>query len=258
MKKIGIIGYGNMGAAIYASIKGKFEVYVYDPFKMGEQKEVSFEKNLFELVEKSEILIVCVKPGLVKEVLGKVHAPRAIFSIAAGVTLASIKNSLADEELQTESKIVRLMPNLPMVVSEGCIGFVGNEEVYSEVYEIFSHLGLVMKVDSEKQLDAITGLSGSGPAFVFSFIQAMAEGGVKSGLSYTDSLQLSIKTVLGSALYLTQELKKGEHPYSLRNKVTSPGGTTIHGLDKLEEGKFNHTVMNAVYGAYLRAKEMGN
>lgn len=260
MKKIGIIGLGNMGSAIYESINDNFEIYAYDPYKSKENSNTTmqFFENFSDILDNCEILLVCVKPNVVKEILEKVNKPKKIFSIAAGISLHNLKNYITDTEIRSQSKFIRLMPNLPMTVSKGCIGFMGDEEVYPEVYEVFSKLGLLVQVDSEKQMDAITGLSGSGPAFVFSFIQALAEGGVKSGLPYKNALELSIQTVIGSALYLSEEVKKGEHPYSLRNKVTSPGGTTIFGLDKLEEGRFTHTVMNSVYSSFKKSMELGS
>lgn len=250
MKKVGIIGLGNMGYPIYQSIRSQFEVLCYDPYS--KRKDISFESDLFRLEEKAEILIICVKPDKILEILKSLTQPKKIISIAAGITLSKLK-----ENAPLKSNIVRIMPNLPLQIREGCMGYIGDSVMYPEVISIFEKLGLLLELSSENAIDAFTGLAGSGPAYVFSFIQALAEGGVKSGLSYADALRLSIQTVKGSALLLEQELKMDNtHPMELRNKVTSAGGTTIYGLGKLEENKFHFGVMEAVYGAFKRAEEM--
>lgn len=250
MKKIGIIGLGNMGYPIYKSIHSEFTVICYDPYS--KREDIKFQADLSRLEEDSEILIICVKPDKVSEILKHLKSPKKIISIAAGITLNKLK-----EFSPPNSQIVRIMPNLPLQIKEGCIGYIGDKGIYSDVKSIFEKLGLLIELSSEAVIDAFTGLAGSGPAFVFSFIQALAEGGVKSGLSYSDSLKLSIQTVKGSAMLLEEELKlQDTHPMELRNKVTSAGGTTIFGLDKLEENKFHFGVMNAVFAAFKRAEEL--
>lgn len=252
MKKVGIVGLGNMGYPIYQAIKDEFTTICYDP--LNKRKDISFESDFSKMVEISEILIVCVKPDKVLEVLKQVKTPKIIFSIAAGVSLSKLR-----ENAPPNSKIVRIMPNLPLQIKEGCMGYIGDKEAYSDLKSIFEKLGILLELTSETAIDAVTGLSGSGPAFVFSFIQALAEGGVKSGLSYADALKLSVQTVKGSAMLLEAEMKLNEtHPAQLRNRVTSPGGTTIYGLDKLEENHFHYAVMNAVFEAFKRAEELRN
>jgi pyrroline-5-carboxylate reductase len=250
MKKIGIIGLGNMGYPIYRAIQNEFKVLCFDPYS--NRKDIVFETEFSKLEEECEILILCVKPDKISDTLKKLKTPKTILSIAAGINLAKLR-----EASPTNSKIVRIMPNLPLQIKEGAMGFIGDSEVYEDVKSIFGKLGLLLELTSEAAIDAVTGLSGSGPAFVFSFIHALAEGGVKSGLSYADALKLSIQTVKGSAMLLEEELSKNPiHPNELRNRVTSPGGTTIFGLDKLEENKFHYAVMNAVYAAFKRAEEL--
>lgn len=250
MKKVGIIGLGNMGYPIYKSIQKEFAVTCYDPFS--NRTDVEFEPDISKLEANSEILIICVKPDKVSTILKELKTPKKIISIAAGITLGKLK-----EFSPPNSQIVRIMPNLPLQIKEGCMGYIGDKEIYSDVKSIFEKLGLLMELSTEAAIDAFTGLAGSGPAFVFSFIQALAEGGVKSGLSYSDSLKLSIQTVKGSVMLLEEELKsQNAHPIELRNKVTSAGGTTIYGLDKLEENKFHYGVMNAVFAAFKRAEEL--
>jgi pyrroline-5-carboxylate reductase len=249
MKKVGIIGLGNMGYPIYSAIQNEFRITCYDPYS--KRKDITFETD-FTKLEECEILIVCVKPDRVVETLKQIKTPKKIFSIAAGISISKLR-----ENSPANSQIVRLMPNLPLQIKEGCLGFIGDREAYEDVKGIFEKLGLLIELSTEAAIDAVTGLSGSGPAFVFSFIQALAEGGVKSGLTYSDALRLSIQTVKGSAILLEEELRTNEaHPNELRNKVTSPGGTTIFGLDKLEENHFHYAVMNAVYAAFKRAEEV--
>jgi pyrroline-5-carboxylate reductase len=250
MKKVGIIGLGNMGYPIFQAIKAEFDVICYDPFS--KRLDIPFITDLKLVEEVSEILIVCVKPDKVAGVLKQLKSPKKIFSIAAGISLEKLR-----ESSPPNSRVVRIMPNLPLQIKEGCMGFIGDKDVYPDVISIFEKLGLLLELSSESLIDAVTGLSGSGPAFVFSFIQALAEGGVKSGLSYSDALKMSIQTVKGSAMLLESELKATEiHPAQLRNRVTSPGGTTIYGLDKLEESQFHYGVMNAVFAAFKRAEEL--
>ncbi|MBK8394537.1 MAG: pyrroline-5-carboxylate reductase [Leptospiraceae bacterium] len=250
MKKIGIIGLGNMGYPIYKSISNEFTITCYDPFS--NRTDIEFSATLSDLEIKSEVIIVCVKPDKIAEVLKKLTLPKKIISIAAGITLNKLK-----EFSPPDSQIVRIMPNLPLQIKEGCMGYIGDKSIYPDVKSIFEQLGLLIELSSEDAMDAFTGLAGSGPAYVFSFIQALAEGGVKSGLSYSDALKLSLQTVKGSAMLLEEEFKsKDTHPMLMRNKVTSAGGTTIYGLEKLEENKFHFGVMSAVFEAFKRSNEL--
>ncbi len=252
MNRIGIIGMGNMGSAIFQSLESRFETYVYDPYKQAEGK-LQVE-SIAMLAEKAEIIILCVKPDKISEVLKEIKSPKTIISIAAGISISALRESSVPG-----SKIVRVMPNLPLTVGEGCIAYFGEKELYPVVMEIFRNSGIVIELGSEKNIDAITGLSGSGPAFVFTFIHSLAEGGVKSGLTYSDSLKAAIQTVKGSVRLLEEELARNPaiHPFALRNQVTSPGGTTIYGLNALEKGKFSHSIIQAVYKAFRRSIELG-
>lgn len=252
MRKVGIIGIGNMGYPIYKALVNKFKVAAFDPYL--KREDVNTAGSLKTLIEESEILILCVKPDKIVSVLKEIHSPKIILSIAAGITLSVLRKNAPEN-----SKVVRLMPNLPLQINEGCTAYIGDEEAYPIVKEIFESLGLLVPVASENLIDAATGLAGSGPAYVFSFVQGLAEGGVKSGLTYKDSLAMSIQTIKGSIALLEEELKKDGniHPYTLRNRVTSPGGTTIYGLNKLEENGFQYGLMEAVFAAYLRAGELG-
>ncbi len=251
-KTIGIFGIGNMGYPIYKNIPDVYNTLVYDPYTI--HKEIALESSSEDMIEKSDILILCVKPDKIESVLRSIKSPKKIISIAAGITLSTIKmNSHSD------SKVIRIMPNLPLVAGEGVIACYGDTELIEDTKSIFQNTGLVVELSNENEIDIITALSGSGPAYVFTFLQAFAEGGLKCGLSYTQSLQIAIQTVKGSVIYIENELKKNTntHPYQLRNKVASPSGTTIYGLESLEKNGFTYSVMEAIFSGYLRAKDLG-
>jgi pyrroline-5-carboxylate reductase len=249
---IGVIGLGNMGYPIYKKIPLEFDKIAYDPYL--NKEDVVQEKSLNDVIKKANILILCVKPDKISGILQEIKVPKNIISIAAGITLNTMK-----EVSHTDSNILRIMPNLPLLSEEGVIACIGNKSIFEIAKLIFKDMGMVVELANENEIDIITALSGSGPAYVFTFIHALAEGGLKCGLSYSQSLRIAIQTVKGSAIFLENELDANSnlHPYHLRNKVTSPGGTTIYGLGKLEEGNFNFTVMESVNYAYLRAKELG-
>lgn len=251
--RIGFIGLGNMGRAIYKGLGNGFEKFAYDLYPK-EEEGIYYKETLRELELASNVILVAVKPNQVESVLRQLTEPNSIISIAAGVSWSNLK-----EWSPIGSKIIRSMPNLPLVAKHGALGYFGDKEVYDMVEEIFSPMGRTLNVEKESLLDAVTGLSGSGPAFVFSFIQSLAEGGVKSGLSYNDSLDLAITTVLGSVYYLKDEREKNPniHPYALRNRVTSPGGTTIFGLSEWEKNSVGYGISESVFQAYLRSKELG-
>jgi pyrroline-5-carboxylate reductase len=251
-KTIGIFGIGNMGYPIYKNIPDIYNILVYDPYTR--QKGIPLESSSDDVIERSDILILCVKPDKIESVLRNIRFPKKIISIAAGITLSTLKlNS------HSESKVIRIMPNLPLVSGEGVIACYGDTDLVDETKSIFQNTGLVIELNNENDIDIITALSGSGPAYVYTFLQALAEGGLKCGLSYAQSLQIAIQTVKGSVIYLENELKNNAstHPYQLRNRVASPSGTTIYGLESLEKNGFSYAVMEAIFEGYLRAKELG-
>lgn len=253
---IGIAGCGNMGGAIYLSLKKRYPTQVlgYDPY-MTSNKKIELVSSWEEFISKSEVIIVCVKPGKVSELLKQIQTPKKIISVAAGIGTQAIR-----KDLPSGSQVVRVMPNLPLLVSEGAIGYYGDKALYETVSEIFQSLGHSVELGSESLIDAVTGLSGSGPAYVFKFIQALAEGGVLSGLGYQEALDLSIQTVIGAAELLRKERKKdpATHPEVWKNKVTSPGGTTIAGLAELEKNGFSNAILEAVKAATKRSQELGS
>ena len=209
-----------------------------------------------EVVQGSQILVLAVKPQVLSSVLGEVRGHltdrHLVVSIAAGVTLAQLAGHLG-----SETRIVRVMPNTPCLVGASATGYaVGPAALPDDgavAARLFGSVGVALAVP-EGQLDAVTGLSGSGPAYVYMMIEALADGGVRAGLPRESALKLAAQTVFGSAKMV---LETGTHPAALKDAVASPGGTTIAGIHALERGAFRATVMNAVEAAAARAAELG-
>jgi len=264
-KKLGFIGAGNMGEAL---LKGLLKTKAARP----DQILVSARRpeRVQELVKaygvrggsngdvarESEVLVLCVKPQILDQVLRgispDVSGDKLILSIAAGVPIAAI-----ERRLHSAMRIVRAMPNTPATVGAGAtalaLGAHATEADLATATTIFDSVGLTVVLD-ESQLDAVTGLSGSGPAYLFLIIEALADAGVKVGLSRRAAMQLAAQTVLGSAKLL---IESGQHPGMLKDSVTSPGGTAIAGLHTLEAGGLRNVLMNAVEAATRRSRELG-
>lgn len=209
-----------------------------------------------QVVSESDVVVLAVKPQQVADVLGDiaahVTAAHLVISIAAGVRLDALSRALG-----ASCRIVRVMPNTPCLVGAGACAYAPGAEATAADCEIVEQLlhtvGRVCRVP-EKQLDAVTGLSGSGPAFVYQFIEALSDGGVRVGLPRDVATQLAAQTVLGAARMV---LETREHPGQLKDAVTSPGGTTIAGLHALECGGLRGLVMDAVEAATRRSEELG-
>ena len=265
MNKIGFIGLGNMGTAL---IEGLIEKKTFSPpdiwgsdvnkercAYISDTYHINIAENNEELVENCEIVILSIKPQNFEEVLksirNKINPHKLIISIAAGIKIKYIR-----EILNTE-RIIRVMPNTPALVKEGitaiCTDFL-KEEDKSILEKIFLSVGEIVWI-KEKDIDAITGLSGSGPAYVFAFIEGLIDGGIRMGLPRDIAQKLAIQTVFGSAKLL-KETKK--HPTILKEMVTSPGGTTIRALEELEKNAFHYTVMSAVIKATEMSKKLGS
>jgi len=203
---------------------------------------------------KADVLVLAVKPQHLAEALkpyrGKIDA-KLIISIVAGKNIATIK------ELSGAQRVVRVMPNTPALVGKGAAGFAPSPEATAEdrekVQAVLGAVGVCREM-AENLLDAVTGLSGSGPAYVFEFIQALADGGVYCGLPRDTALQLAIQTVLGSAQMAAET---GVHPTILRDQVTSPAGTTGRGLQVLDAAGFHGLMVKAVEAGTLRSAELG-
>ena len=266
--KLGIIGCGNMGKAIAGGALSskavdKDNLYIKD-YSAEATKAAADHLNahacasMAELIEKTDTIILGVKPQTLLGVLDEISQSGAdtshtlFISIVAGATLSTI-----EQQLPGHSRVIRTMPNTPTMVGEGMIAYTlsaacqdGDEATLQSLLESSASLTQV----PENLMDAVTGLSGSGPAYVYTFIESLADGALKQGIPKAQALELAAKTVLGSAKMVIQsEL----HPSVLRDQVTSPGGTTIAGLAELEAQGFRNATIKAVEAATKRSKELG-
>lgn len=261
--KLGFIGVGNMGGAI---IRGLVEgghvpgnnLVFYDPdlARQDQMEKLGAAAGLDNAeVMHSPVVVLGVKPQVLPKILAEIKAfarPwHLIISIAAGVPLEVLEAALPD------SRVIRVMPNTPTLVRAGMAALASGSRTTPEdldlALELFQAVGDAVLVE-EKLMDAVTGLSGSGPAFVAVFIEALADGGVKMGLPRGLAHTMAVQTVLGTAKLCREEEL---HPGRLKDMVTSPGGTTIAGLHALESGGFRGVVMDAVSAATARSKELG-
>jgi pyrroline-5-carboxylate reductase len=209
-----------------------------------------------DVFDQCQTVLLAVKPQYFVEALkglrGDDDSEWLVVSVMAGVTISRIR------ELTRCKKIIRTMPNTPCLVGQGAIGMCHTESVspseFESVRSMFESLGLVATVD-ETLLDAVTGLSGSGPAYVFQFVESMTRGGIAAGLPADIADQLSRQTVLGAATMLSQ---LGTSPPVLREQVTSPGGTTLAGLNQLAERGFDTAIVQAILAATARSKELSH
>ena len=267
-KKIGFIGSGNMGEALVSGLvlskAAKPEniicsdIYQETLDAVKDKYGVNTTTSNTEVVENAEILVYATKPQILGSVL-KQTAPvldkgKLVISIAAGVPLAAIAAGLGKE-----LRLIRAMPNICAFVKESATAIAAGEFVLEGDVEmaraIFDSVGETVFIQENVLMDAFTGLSGSGPAYIFTIVDAMADAGVKMGLSRKDSLFLSTQTVLGAARLL---LDSKEHPGQLKDRVASPGGTAIAGIHTLEQGGLRTTLINAVESATKRSKELGD
>jgi pyrroline-5-carboxylate reductase len=265
-EKIGIIGAGKIGAAIARGVIGaglvsKDQVMASDvseALRQSVAKELGIQvtSDNRKLSDFADIVIVAVKPqivdSVVKEIAEKLGKTKLLVSVAAGVPLSRIEANAGPG-----ARVVRVMPNVSCVVGAGAAGFAGGAHASAEdlerVRSILNSFGIGLPVE-EKYLDAVTGLSGSGPAYVFLFIESLADGGVQVGLPREVALKLALQTVYGAA---RMALESAKHLGELKDEVTSPGGTTIAGLYALEKGGLRGTVMEAVLQATRRSQELG-
>ena len=218
--------------------------------------QVSISADNGELAEASDVIVLAVKPQQVGDVLAETHASLEhlplLISIAAGVPIVSLEQKLAKQV-----PVIRVMPNAPALVLAGVSAIASGTHTTSDhlavAKELFEAVGAVVEVD-EIHMDAVTGLSGSGPAYVFLFMEALIDAGVLMGLSRPVARELAVQTTLGAAKLLAES---EEHPGALKDQITSPGGTTIHGLTILESGGMRGMLMDAVEAATLRSEELG-
>lgn len=263
--KLGFIGVGNMGAAL---VRGVIEEDLLQPssvvitdimqskcLKLANELSVITAKDVSDILSQVDAVLYSAKPQNVPQILPQIgsaiESPQWLISIAAGIQTKNIETYLPNE-----TPVVRVMPSITALVGECpaavCGGKYATEEHIKITKEIFNSVGMALTVE-EKLLDAVTGLSGSGPAYVFLFIEALADAGVQVGLSRSDATHLAIQTVLGASKMIAE---MNEHPAILKNKVTSPGGTTAAGLYELESNNFRGAIASAVVSATKRAGQL--
>lgn len=264
--KIGFLGSGAMATALARGIiaAGKASpehVFAYDVAeaaarKFSEQTGAAAVKSVQELMQHSDVIFLAVKPVhavnallSIQEAMGK---PMLLVSIAAGVSLTAIESYLCESV-----RVVRVMPNTPALVRCGasgyCLGTNATPEDEKIVHSLLSAVGVAYQV-TEEQIDAVTGLSGSGPAFVYMMIEAMSDGGVAAGLPRQIATHLAAQTVMGAARMV---LETGQHPGVLKDMVTSPAGTTIEGIRHLEESGVRSAFIEAVMASTRRSRQLG-
>lgn len=266
-KRIGFIGAGNMATALIKGIlkanlvtsdfvsASDVDIEKLDSLKNEYGINIIFKDNE-KLVAESDIVILAVKPQIfdkiLKEISSKLDKSKLVISIAAGISTEYIENVV-----EKELKIIRAMPNTPALILEGATaiapGSHADEDDVRIGYKIFDAVGKVVVVD-ESQMDAVTGLSGSGPAYIFMIIEALSDAGVKMGLSRSVAMKLAAQTVMGAAKL---QIETDMHPGRLKDMVTSPGGTAIAGIHTLEQGGLRTTIINAVESATMRSIELG-
>jgi pyrroline-5-carboxylate reductase len=267
--RVGFLGGGAMGEALAAGVlaagasRERVRAADPDPARRKQLEQtlgIAAGSDNASVVEASDVVVLAVKPGLVAGLLAALGGPgeRALarplwVSIAAGIPLATLAGALPPG-----ARIVRAMPNTPALVRAGATAFVASASCTGAdralARTLFEAVGIAWEAPAEALLDAVTGLSGSGPAYVFVFLEALSDAGVRMGLPRDAASALATQTVLGAAR-LAQET--GRHPAALKDQVTSPGGTTIAGLERLEAHGFRAAVHEAVAAATRRAKELG-
>jgi pyrroline-5-carboxylate reductase len=265
-KRVGFIGGGNMGEALVRGLVGAnlvaphlivaTDVRAERTKQLADTYAITAHGDNMRCVRDVDVVILAVKPQVMADVLREIApavTPRhLLISIAAGVATSTIRAGLGKE-----ARIIRVMPNTPALVLQGATAIAKGTGLEPDdlttAEEIFGAIGRVV-VLGEDSLDAVTGLSGSGPAYVAIMIESLADGGVKMGLDRLTAMTLATQTVLGSAQLLAET---GMHPGALKDMVSSPGGTTIAGISALEEGAVRATFIRAVERATLRARELG-
>lgn len=265
-RRIGFIGCGAMARALAggltASGASPADIIGSDPVA---QQRDAFQQAIgaattadnAEVVARSEVVVLAVKPGAVEGLLADLAAGRDLsrplwISIAAGVPISKLSAALP-----RDARIVRCMPNTPALVGAGATALCANEQTSEQDWalaeSLFEAVGTTWRAPGEHLLDAVTGLSGSGPAYVFLILEALGDAGVREGLPRDAAYQLAFQTVYGAAKLAIQQ---GQHPAQLKDQVTSPGGTTIAGLEELERGGVRSAIYRAVAAATRRSREL--
>ena len=265
-KRLGFLGAGNMATALiqgllHGDVLPSAHILASDVKaerleQLGAEHDIRTTMDNHQLLRESDVVVLAVKPQVIDRVLTEIGADvrpdQLVISVAAGVPVEALES-----RLPAGSHVVRAMPNTPATVQAGATAIAGGAHATVDdvrvARELFEAVGRVVVVE-EGLIDAVTGLSGSGPAYVMLIIEALADGGVKVGLHRDTALLLAAQTVFGSARLL---LETGEHPGRLKDMVTSPGGTAIAGLHTLESGALRKTLIDAVESATHRAAELG-
>jgi len=266
-KKVAVLGAGKMGGILLKAFlekqllsAGSTRATVQHAERakvLSEKLGLSVSTDNLAAVRDADIVFICVKPQVVQEVLEQIRPHlskrQLIVSVAASVSTAQIEKALG-----VEAAVVRAMPNTPCALGVGmtalCKGKFVNEAQIETAFTLFEVVGRTVVVD-EKHMDAVTGLSASGPAYIYIILESLAEAGVKVGLPRDVATLLAAQTTLGAA---TVVLQTGDHPALLKDAVTTPAGCTIDGIMELEEGKLRVTLIKAVVKAAQRAKELAN
>lgn len=266
-KKLCFLGAGNMGEALVAGLIGSglvrpaqivcTDVRAERLEELKTRYGVSISPSNRDAVARCGVIIYAVKPQILAEVLKEtspvLDASQVIISIAAGVPLSAI-----EAVLRKDLRLIRVMPNIAALVKESATALAAGRHARQEDIElamaIFDAVGKTVFIGGDTLLDAVTGLSGSGPGYIFVIIEALADAGVKMGLSRPDAQQLAAQTLVGAARML---METREHPGQLKDRVTSPGGTTIAGIHMLERGGLRSALIDAVEAATLRSKALG-
>jgi pyrroline-5-carboxylate reductase len=263
--KLGFIGCGKMASALAGGVLksgafAKTDIFVTDKIpdavkKIAATHGVQPVADNAALAAAADVVLLCVKPGDAFDALQTTReqlAGKLVISILAGVTLAALQKAAGEK-----TRIVRVMPNTPALIHKGAaayaLGHSATDADAEVVEKIFAAVGKVFRV-KEELLDVVTGLSGSGPAYIYVVVEALADAGVLMGLPRELALQLSAQTVAGAAEMV---LKSGLHPAQLKDQVTSPGGTTIAGLEALEAAGIRSAFLSAVRAATQRSRELG-
>jgi pyrroline-5-carboxylate reductase len=263
---IGFLGAGKMATAlakglIHAKIVSAKQIIASDPIEgaraaFGKDVGAKITASNAEVAQFADVLVIAVKPyqvaGVLADITGKFTGDHLLISIAAGVPIAKLEAGLP-----AKSRVIRVMPNTPALVGLSAtayaLGKAATKEDGALAEKLFSAVGIAFSVP-EYLLDAVTGLSGSGPAYVYLMIEALSDGGVASGLPRDIATKLAAQTMLGAAKMV---LETGMHPGALKDMVTSPGGTTIEGLHELEKGGVRGSLINAVRAATDKSKKLG-
>lgn len=264
--RLGFIGAGNMAQALVRGIVAngvvmpeQIRLTQKTPAKLAafcQEVKVSTSADNAALCKWANVLVLAVKPqvlpGVLKQCREHLGSQHLLVSVAAGLHISTIS-----EAAGPNVRVIRAMPNTPSLVQAGatalCAGPTSTQEDMDNSQVLLAAVGKTVVV-TEAQMDAVTGLSGSGPAYILTVIEALADGAVRCGLPRETARELATQTVLGTALMAS---KTSDHPAALRDRVTSPGGTTAAGLAALEEGNLRHTVANAVYQAAQRSIALG-